>query len=34
MCAPWLANPNGATGVDRFRGPIEQFAETVISKVR
>ncbi len=24
MCAPWLTAPNGATGVDRFRGPIEQ----------
>ncbi len=33
MCAPWLTAPNGATGVDRFRGPIEQFAETVIAKV-
>lgn len=34
MCAPWLSMPNGATGVDRFRGPIENFAETVIAKVR
>lgn len=37
MCAPWMtaeshADPSG--GVERFRGPIERFAETVIAKVR
>ncbi|GAB3233423.1 TIGR03619 family F420-dependent LLM class oxidoreductase [Mycolicibacterium hippocampi] len=34
MCAPWMGAegvPSG--GVERFRGPIEQFAETVIAKV-
>ena len=33
MCAPWLTAPDGATGADRFRGPIERFAETFIAKV-
>lgn len=35
MCAPWLgATPEGATGADRFRGPVERFAESIIAKVR
>lgn len=34
MCAPWIGAPASTTGVDRFRGPIERFAETVIAKVR
>lgn len=35
MCAPWMgAATTGAGGVDRFRGPIEQFAENIIAKVR
>lgn len=34
MCAPWMgAEGTRAGGVDRFRGPIERFAETVIAKV-
>ncbi|MDO3637056.1 TIGR03619 family F420-dependent LLM class oxidoreductase [Mycolicibacterium arseniciresistens] len=38
MCAPWLG-PGGAAGAgehpdDRFRRPIERFAEDVIAKVR
>ncbi|MEZ0342787.1 TIGR03619 family F420-dependent LLM class oxidoreductase [Mycobacterium sp. pV006] len=36
MCAPWMGA--GAAGdptdVERFRGPIERFAETVIARVR
>ena len=35
MCAPWLASAGGRSGgVERFRGPIEQFAETIIANVR
>ncbi len=37
MCAPWMGAQTGrdaAGGVDRFRGPIERFAETVIARVR
>ncbi|KWX68451.1 TIGR03619 family F420-dependent LLM class oxidoreductase [Mycobacterium sp. NAZ190054] len=35
MVAPWLgAEDGGPRGVERFRKPIEQFAETVIAKVR
>ncbi|MCV7154730.1 TIGR03619 family F420-dependent LLM class oxidoreductase [Mycolicibacterium pyrenivorans] len=34
MCAPWMGAEGTRTGgVDRFRGPIERFAETVIAKV-
>lgn len=34
MCAPWMgAEGVRSGGVERFRGPIEQFAETVIAKV-
>ncbi|WP_460353846.1 TIGR03619 family F420-dependent LLM class oxidoreductase [Mycobacterium sp. ZZG] len=35
MVAPWLgAETGGVRGVERFRAPIERFAETVIAKVR
>ncbi|BBX17397.1 hypothetical protein MDUV_22570 [Mycolicibacterium duvalii] len=38
MCAPWMGaesrSGGGDGGVERFRGPIERFAETVIAKVR
>lgn len=35
MCAPWMGADTGAGGdVERFRAPIERFAETVIAKVR
>jgi probable F420-dependent oxidoreductase len=34
MCAPWMGADNSETGVERFRRPVEQFAETVIAKVR
>ena len=34
MCAPWMgANHADGGDVERFRGPIEQFAETIIAKV-
>ncbi|ULN50050.1 TIGR03619 family F420-dependent LLM class oxidoreductase [Mycolicibacterium goodii] len=33
MVAPWLAMPDGATGADRFRGPIERFAESVMANM-
>lgn len=34
MCAPWVFGaPEGATGADRFRGPIERFSETILAKV-
>ncbi|MCW2733412.1 MAG: F420-dependent oxidoreductase [Mycobacterium sp.] len=35
MCAPWMGTAEGESGeVERFRGPIERFAETVIAKLR
>lgn len=34
MCAPWAGQDVGDGGVDRYRGPIEQFAETIIEKCR
>ncbi|MGV0742172.1 TIGR03619 family F420-dependent LLM class oxidoreductase [Mycolicibacterium sp. XJ870] len=33
MCAPWMGQPNGS-GANRFREPIERFAETIIEKVK
>ncbi|CAA0089724.1 putative protein [Mycolicibacterium vanbaalenii] len=34
MCAPWMGVEGVRSGgVEQFRGPIEQFAETVIAKV-
>ncbi|AKK28530.1 TIGR03619 family F420-dependent LLM class oxidoreductase [Mycobacterium sp. EPa45] len=34
MCAPWMTDPAVATGsdVERYRGPIERFAETVVAQ--
>lgn len=32
MCAPWMGQP-AEGGVDRFREPIERFAETVIARM-
>jgi probable F420-dependent oxidoreductase len=35
MCAPWMGQQSMPSGdAERFRGPIEQFAETIIAKVR
>ncbi|EHB53771.1 putative F420-dependent oxidoreductase [Mycolicibacterium rhodesiae JS60] len=36
MCAPWMTDPDVAAGVDaeRYRAPIEQFAETVVAECR
>ena len=34
MCRPWLGSEGGPGGVDALRGPIEEFAETVIEKCR
>jgi hypothetical protein len=35
MCSPWAGlNDMGSGDVERFREPIERFAETVIEKVR
>ena len=35
MCAPWMAQDAPRSGAsDRFRAPIERFAETIIAKVR
>lgn len=35
MVAPWMSGGADSTaGVERFRKPIEQFAETVIAKLR
>lgn len=36
MCAPWMTDPEVAAGgdVERFRGPIERFAETVVAESR
>jgi probable F420-dependent oxidoreductase len=35
MCAPWMGQEGMRSGgLERFRGPIEQFAETIIAKVR
>jgi probable F420-dependent oxidoreductase len=36
MCAPWMADPSVAAGgdVERYRGPIERFAETVVAQCR
>jgi probable F420-dependent oxidoreductase len=36
MCAPWMADPTVAAGsdIERYRGPIEQFAETVVAQCR
>jgi probable F420-dependent oxidoreductase len=33
MCAPW-AGAEAATGTDRFRGPIERFAENIMAHCR
>ncbi|MGE2730525.1 TIGR03619 family F420-dependent LLM class oxidoreductase [Mycolicibacterium vaccae] len=36
MCAPWMgaASAGDPDDVERFRGPIERFAETIIARVR
>ncbi|WP_369974130.1 hypothetical protein [Mycobacterium sp. 3519A] len=34
MAAPWMGAELPAGGVERYREPIERFAETVIAKVR
>jgi probable F420-dependent oxidoreductase len=34
MCAPWMGADLPGDDVDRYRGPIERFAEDIISKVR
>ena len=34
MCAPWMGVDLPGDDVERYRGPIERFAEDVISKVR
>ena len=34
MCRPWLGAEGGPGGVDALRGPIEEFAETIIQKCR
>ena len=36
MCAPWMTDPdvNGGTEVERYRRPIEQFAESIVAKCR
>jgi probable F420-dependent oxidoreductase len=34
MCSPWAGVDMAASGVERFREPIERFAETIIEKVR
>jgi len=36
MCAPWMSDPAVSAGgdVDRYRGPIERFAETVVAQCR
>ncbi len=34
MCRPWLGLDDGPGGVERYRKPIEQFAENIIGKCR
>ncbi|WP_326547185.1 TIGR03619 family F420-dependent LLM class oxidoreductase [Mycolicibacterium sp. ND9-15] len=34
MCSPWMGMDLEPGGVERYREPIEQFAETIIAKVR
>jgi alkanesulfonate monooxygenase SsuD/methylene tetrahydromethanopterin reductase-like flavin-dependent oxidoreductase (luciferase family) len=34
MCSPWAGVDVGSGDVERFRGPIERFAEDIIEKVR
>ncbi|MGV0792690.1 TIGR03619 family F420-dependent LLM class oxidoreductase [Mycolicibacterium sp. XJ1819] len=34
MCSPWAGHDMAAGGVERFREPIERFAEDIIAKVR
>jgi probable F420-dependent oxidoreductase len=34
MSAPWMGTELGPGGVERYREPIERFAETIIAKVR
>lgn len=36
MCAPWMTDPAVAAGgdVERYRGPIERFAESVVAECR
>ena len=34
MCRPWLGAEGGPGGVDALRGPIEEFAETIIEECR
>lgn len=34
MCSPWMGADLGPGGVERYRKPIEEFAENIIGKVR
>jgi hypothetical protein len=34
MSAPWMGVDLPPGGVERFRGPTERFAETIIAEVR
>ena len=34
MCVPWAGLDSGSGGVERYRQPIEQFAETIVEKCR
>ena len=34
MCRPWLGQEAGSGGVEALRGPIEEFAETIVEKCR
>ncbi len=34
MCAPWMGEDLPGDDVERYRGPIERFAENIIGKVR
>ena len=34
MSAPWMGTELPSGGVERYREPIERFAETIIAKVR
>jgi hypothetical protein len=36
MCAPWMMVPdiNEANDIERYRAPIEKFAESIVAKCR
>ena len=34
MCSPWMGMDVESGGIERYREPIERFAETIIAKVR